>query len=145
MASPLPAFAHYDFDHDTTFQSGLAAILARTDAADPSARASATTKAKQFYYHKLQQAASQVTASAPAVVDAAASAMTTHKPSASADTNTTPNDEPAYPATFAEIVKLVSEGKPVPGIRDIPDVLNMAPPAVSRMAAPRKPWEQAAS
>ncbi|KNE63678.1 hypothetical protein AMAG_08775 [Allomyces macrogynus ATCC 38327] len=144
MASPLPAFDQYDFDHDATFQSGLAAILARTDAADPSARARATTKAKQFYYHKLQQAAGHATASAPATVGAVA-ATTVHEPTAPADTNTAADDEPAYPATFAEIVKLVSEGKPVPGIRDIPDVLNTAPPAVSRMAAPRKPWEQASS
>ncbi|KAJ3365351.1 hypothetical protein GGF31_008590 [Allomyces arbusculus] len=144
MASPLPAFDQYDFDHDATFQSGLAAILARTDAADPSARAIATTKAKQFYYHKLQQAAGQAAMSAPASNDAVA-ATTTHELSAPAATNTTADDEPAYPATFAEIVKLVSEGKPVPGIRDIPDVLNTAPPAVSRMAAPRKPWEQASS
>ncbi|KAJ3351860.1 hypothetical protein GGF32_004053 [Allomyces javanicus] len=144
MASPLPAFDQYDFDHDATFQSGLAAILARTDAADPSARASATAKAKQFYYHKLEQAAGQASTSAPATNDTVA-ATTTHKPTAPTDMNTAADDEPAYPATFAEIVKLVSEGKPVPGIRDIPDVLNTAPPAVSRMAAPRKPWEQASS
>jgi len=44
--------------------------------------------------------------------------------------------------SFDEIVELISSGKPVPGIRQIPDQLSTEPPSISSSPAPpRKPWE----
>ncbi|CAJ0551776.1 Ff.00g057550.m01.CDS01 [Fusarium sp. VM40] len=53
-------------------------------------------------------------------------------------------DQPNYPMGFAEMIKLIQEGKPVPGIRQIPNtvVRNPAVKPVGAMAAPRKPWEK---
>lgn len=75
--------------------------------------------------------------------------------------------EPSYPMGFAEMLKLLQEGKPIPGIRQIPntiarDPVCLCPPypriqliklyiliiilqsvkPVGTRAAPRKPWER---
>ncbi|KAH8178077.1 hypothetical protein LIA77_03159 [Sarocladium implicatum] len=55
-------------------------------------------------------------------------------------------EEPAYPMAFAEMIRLLQEGKPIPGIREIPNTIAREPttkPASGRLA-PRKPWERAA-
>ena len=44
--------------------------------------------------------------------------------------------------SFDEIVELIMTGKPVPGIRAIPDKLSDEPPSVSSTIPPRKPWEK---
>lgn len=49
--------------------------------------------------------------------------------------------EAPYPTTFAHIVELITTGQPIPGIRDIPNVLNTAPPSEATKAKRRKPWE----
>ena len=36
-------------------------------------------------------------------------------------------DEPSYPMGFAEMIKLLQEGKPVPGIRQIPNTVISDP------------------
>lgn len=55
-------------------------------------------------------------------------------------------EEPPYPVSFDEIAELVASGKPIPGIREIPDKINeQAPsePTIAKMAgAGRKPWER---
>ena len=44
--------------------------------------------------------------------------------------------------TFDEIVELISSGKPVPGIRQIPDMLSSESPSISTTKQPpKKPWE----
>ncbi|KAF5019350.1 hypothetical protein F66182_8639 [Fusarium sp. NRRL 66182] len=53
-------------------------------------------------------------------------------------------DQPNYPMGFAEMIKLLQEGKPVPGIRQIPNTI-IRDPAVKPVGArsvPRKPWEK---
>lgn len=70
-------------------------------------------------------------------------------------------DQPSYPMGFAEMIKLIQEGKPVPGIRQIPNTvvrdpvgpilsggnaptltLIQAVKPVGARAVPRKPWEK---
>lgn len=51
------------------------------------------------------------------------------------------NDSTPYPTSFAEIVELITSGKPIPGIREIPNTLNAAPPTQSTVQQRRKPWE----
>ncbi|CAG7556704.1 unnamed protein product [Fusarium equiseti] len=53
-------------------------------------------------------------------------------------------DQPNYPMGFAEMIKLIQEGKPVPGIRQIPNTIIRDPAVkpVGARAVPRKPWEK---
>ena len=64
--------------------------------------------------------------------------------------------QPAYPPSFAELVDMITQNKPIPGIEEIPDTvipdssLTSLPQDVSseRTAPPqgrRKPWEKTAS
>ncbi|KAI1381135.1 hypothetical protein F4677DRAFT_117853 [Hypoxylon crocopeplum] len=55
---------------------------------------------------------------------------------------TDPNKEP-YPKKFEEIVEFLQTGKPIPGIREIPDTVIEDPSITThgRLAAPLKPWE----
>ncbi|KAJ6441933.1 hypothetical protein O9K51_05484 [Purpureocillium lavendulum] len=72
--------------------------------------------------------------------------------------------EPNYPMAFAEMLKLLQEGKPIPGIRQIPNTVARDPVRLARdvipivehiclpheqgvkpigsRAAPKKPWER---
>ncbi|RDA83410.1 hypothetical protein CP532_4816 [Ophiocordyceps camponoti-leonardi (nom. inval.)] len=57
-------------------------------------------------------------------------------------------EEPRYPLGFAEMLKLLQDGKPIPGIRQIPNTVARDPvrahsvkPVGSR-TAPKKPWEK---
>ncbi|KAJ6262191.1 hypothetical protein Dda_2996 [Drechslerella dactyloides] len=54
--------------------------------------------------------------------------------------NTAPDGTP-YPISFAQIVELITSGKPIPGIKEIPNTLNSAPPTQSTAQQRRKPWE----
>ncbi|RMJ07415.1 hypothetical protein BHE90_007260 [Fusarium euwallaceae] len=56
-------------------------------------------------------------------------------------------DQPNYPMGFAEMIKLLKEGKPVPGIRQIPNTIVRDPSVkpVGARAVPRKPWEKDAA
>ncbi|KAI1454108.1 hypothetical protein F4805DRAFT_461041 [Annulohypoxylon moriforme] len=57
-------------------------------------------------------------------------------------TSTDPGKEP-YPKKFEEIVAFLQSGKPIPGIRQIPDTVIEDPAFTThgRLAAPLKPWE----
>ncbi|KAJ3148584.1 hypothetical protein HDU89_004682 [Geranomyces variabilis] len=47
-----------------------------------------------------------------------------------------------YPRSFQEICEMVARGDEVPGIRQIPDKLNDAPPSTSALGPRKKPWEK---
>ncbi|KAK1245268.1 hypothetical protein MKX08_004897 [Trichoderma sp. CBMAI-0020] len=55
--------------------------------------------------------------------------------------------EPSYPLAFAEMIKLIQEGKPIPGIRQIPNTIERDPTVkpVGSRPVPRKPWEKEAT
>ncbi|ORZ34083.1 hypothetical protein BCR44DRAFT_117154 [Catenaria anguillulae PL171] len=129
-----PAFDDYDFASDAVFQAGLESILAGIT--DASEKATATAKAKRFYYARIKGSSSttpanQATASPPQeapeqlqVLDAESEAL-------------------RYPPSFAEIVQMVAEGKPIPGVREIPDKVADAPPSQAALKPRLKPWEAA--
>ncbi|KAG5917729.1 hypothetical protein E4U61_002465 [Claviceps capensis] len=52
--------------------------------------------------------------------------------------------EPSYPVGFAEMLQLLSEGKEIPGIRQIPNTVarDASVKPVGARPAPRKPWEK---
>jgi len=53
-----------------------------------------------------------------------------------------PDEFEGKAATFDEIVELIQSGKPIPGIRQIPDQLNSNTPSTSSVQARKKPWEK---
>lgn len=67
--------------------------------------------------------------------------------SALADPNPTSSTDnepsPPYPTSFAEIVDLITQNKPIPGIETIPDtVLEPGSSKVDKATRRKKPWEQ---
>lgn len=46
------------------------------------------------------------------------------------------------PASFAEICALIQEGKPIPGIKDIPDTILEGQASDASVQKRRKPWEK---
>jgi hypothetical protein len=57
----------------------------------------------------------------------------------SKDSNT--EDEPPRRLTFQEIVEKIEKGEEIPGIKQIPNKLNEAPPSEAKLSARPKPWE----
>jgi hypothetical protein len=55
-----------------------------------------------------------------------------------------PNPEKGapYPPTFAEIVELITSGKPIPGIKDIPPTLLTSQATKPTASKRRKPWDK---
>ena len=47
-----------------------------------------------------------------------------------------------YPTSFAQIVDLISSGKPIPGIKEIPDTVLDGQGTESKREKRRKPWEK---
>lgn len=53
-----------------------------------------------------------------------------------------PNTDDDKGPSFDEVVELIQSGKPIPGIRQIPEQLNTETPSVSSsVTSPKKPWE----
>ena len=50
-------------------------------------------------------------------------------------------EKPPYPMTFNEIVELITTGKPVPGVKDIPNTVLEGRASESTSSGRRKPWE----
>ncbi|KAG5915052.1 hypothetical protein E4U42_000164 [Claviceps africana] len=52
--------------------------------------------------------------------------------------------QPTYPMGFADMLKLLQEGKEIPGIRQIPSTIarDSSIKPMGARAAPRKPWEK---
>lgn len=48
-----------------------------------------------------------------------------------------------YPASFNAIVNLIATGQEdkIPGVRNIPLIINQEKPSESKMERPKKPWE----
>lgn len=46
------------------------------------------------------------------------------------------------PASFAEICALIAEGKPIPGIKDIPDTILEGQGTRAQAPRRKKPWEK---
>jgi hypothetical protein len=49
------------------------------------------------------------------------------------------------PATFAEICEMIAEGKPIPGIKQIPDTILEGQKSETHASKRRKPWEKEGS
>lgn len=82
---------------------------------------------------------------APTPSTAAAATTSSVQPNQQMDTASVADSGPAppYPTSFADIVDLITQNKPVPGIEDIPDtVLEPGSSKVDNTVRRKKPWEQ---
>ena len=46
-----------------------------------------------------------------------------------------------YPTSFSQIVDLITNGQPIPGIKDVPDTLLTGQESQPTTAKRKKPWE----
>ncbi|UKZ80548.1 hypothetical protein TrVFT333_008309 [Trichoderma virens FT-333] len=170
------AFDAYPWTKDAAFLSGLRAILGAPNSSNPQGSLrDIATHARIFYY--AQRIGVQIDFSAyhawlaqnpdhqpphiipqeyeqPSSPSSSSSATPWQQAAPKADLyvdrSAQPHSgegEPSYPLGFAEMIKLLQEGKPIPGIRQIPNTIERdatVKPVGSR-PVPRKPWEKEAS
>jgi hypothetical protein len=143
---------NYPWNDDQEFQNGLKAILGSTQ--DQTQLEHLTLRAKCYYYARKsgtkvdfegykrwvesggeagEASGRSMKADAPAVQPAE---------SQTASTGTGSMGDAPKPASFAEICDLIAEGKPIPGIKDIPDTVLEGQSTASQAAKRTKPWEK---
>lgn len=156
----------YPWDQDEEFQGGLRAILGSVQ--DPAQVDHLTLRAKCYYYARksgtqvdfdgykqwvesLRNGTSPTngtggpiettTASQPAADPAQVSTASTEgEVGGMSGMGNAP-----YSASFAEICDMIAEGKPIPGIKDIPDTILEGQASESQTQTRKKPWEKGAS
>ncbi|KAH8820563.1 hypothetical protein F5884DRAFT_54387 [Xylogone sp. PMI_703] len=146
----------YPWDKDGEFQIGLSAILGSTTS--PAQIQELTLRARCFYLSRKKSTPidfdaykthflSKYPDGLPKEALERKSASPTQdrtQPRIESDANndTVPQKDAPYPSSFAEIVALITAGKPIPGIREIPPIVledQATRPAASKR---RKPWEK---
>lgn len=160
----------YPWDSDQEFQGGLRAILGSVE--DPAQVEHLTLRAKCYYYARKAGTAVDFEGYRRWVeggrgettngVENAAMTTTEQQRSASAPVSSTTfpstTDQTAppaeggmggmgnapYSASFAEICDMIAEGKPIPGIKDIPDTILEGQQSESVTEGRKKPWEKGA-
>lgn len=144
---------NYAWDQDEEFQGGLRAILGSV--LDPQQVDHLTLRAKCYYYARkagtpvdfdgykswveggrqenwtrgTENGGDAVNAEAGAQSDGSAGGM---------------GDAPK-PASFAEICEMIAEGKPIPGIKEIPDTILEGQASETQAEKRKKPWEKDAA
>jgi hypothetical protein len=142
----------YPWNDDQEFQSGLKAILGSTQ--DQAQLEHLTLRAKCYYYARKsgtkvdfegykhwvegeretgETNGLHMEPDAPAVQPVE---------SQTASTGTGSMGDAPKPASFAEICDLIAEGKPIPGIKDIPDTVLEGQSTASQATKRTKPWEK---
>lgn len=142
----------YPWDEDQEFQGGLRAILGSVS--DPEQVSHLTLRAKCYYYARKaganvdfdgykqwveQQRANGETNEMGGEANNANSEVPVQATTASS--GAMGGDAPK-PASFAEIVELIAEGKPIPGIKDIPDTILEGQASENQAEKRKKPWEK---
>lgn len=146
---------NYPWDDDQEFQNGLKAITGSTE--DQLQLEHLTLRAKCFYYARKSGTKVDFEGYKRWVENGRGDGQTnelgTHSaeeaPAVQAAESQSPStgsgamgDAPK-PASFAEICELIAEGKPIPGIKDIPDTVLEGQSSASQAAKRTKPWEKA--
>jgi hypothetical protein len=135
-------FLEYPFDEDAEYQAGLQTIL-QTAVSQGIDQAELELQAKVFFFCR-------ATGDSSLTIELVKQYRESHPESASHDcySSTTGgssamSDDPPYSVSYKEIVELILSGKPIPGIRQIPDTVLGEDAASKGGRAPRKkPWEQ---
>ena len=132
----------YDWAGDQEFQGGLAAILGSVQ--DPQQVAHLTLRAKCYYYARKAGTPVDfdgykhwVEARGNNGVVNGSAAQAPPPPANDGGMGDAPK-----PASFAEICDLIAEGKPIPGIKDIPDTILEGQASETQAERRKKPWEK---
>lgn len=150
-----PSFETHDWQNDERFQAGLCTVLQNVNEQD---REEVEQQAKLFYWKRLnaEQEMSKPGKESTETDDNTESKTKTDtktdhntnqldqpdQPGPAADKPDTSQNEEPRPSRYADIVQLILSGKPVPGIREIPDTLLGADAGSKPVVARRKkPWE----
>ncbi|KAG9073087.1 hypothetical protein KI688_000874 [Linnemannia hyalina] len=149
-------FQNYNFDADANFQAGLKSIIGNAQNKSAQEQKDAVEKAKYFYYSRFVQSFDYNQYQAWRQLKAATSINQDESQGSSAPSSTPIVDEtiaeesqssstaadPTYPKSFQEICELIASGKPIPGIRQIPNNLAEGTPSEAKLAPKLKPWEK---
>ncbi|SMR45881.1 unnamed protein product [Zymoseptoria tritici ST99CH_1E4] len=137
----------YPWSEDQEFQGGLRAILGSVQ--DPQQVEHLTLRARCYYYARkagtpvdfdgYKQWVESRNSQPAALSNGGQSAATQSQP-----TDGGMGDAPK-PASFAEICDLIAEGKPIPGIKDIPDTILEGQASEAQAEKRKKPWEKSAA
>ncbi|EPS34155.1 hypothetical protein POX_a00868 [Penicillium oxalicum] len=149
----------YPFTSDPEFANGLAIIL--NHPGTPASEEEITRdddlvlKAKCFFFSRKENITPAIDFSAykawlsgesvessPTQAEAGSSRQNKLDTEAADLNPDTSAPEPAYPNSFAHIVELITTGKPIPGIEQIPDTVLEGHDISSEKPRRRKPWEQ---
>ncbi|GJJ69304.1 hypothetical protein EMPS_01650 [Entomortierella parvispora] len=155
--SVFELFERYDFDHDPTFQSGLKSIVANNQTKSAQEQEEAIKNARYFYFSRFvqnfdlkeyqawaaQRSGSTGETSTSSSTQGQSQAQENNE--ATASDTTTSTADPSYPKSFQEICELIASGKPIPGIRQIPNNLAEGTPSEAKLAPKPKPWEKKAA
>jgi hypothetical protein len=159
LSSTLPfhQLDAYPWDDDQEFQGGLHAILGSVHDRDPAQVAHLTLRAKCYYYARkagthvdfegykrwVEDGHGRPQANGTHAIDGASmdsgygSAAVSNAAAGDGGMGSAPK-----PASFAEICDMIAEGKPIPGIKDIPDTILEGQASESQAARRKKPWEK---
>ncbi|KAL6233898.1 hypothetical protein BDW75DRAFT_231607 [Aspergillus navahoensis] len=154
----------YPFSADREFAAGLAIILGHPETPASEEEIARdddlVLQAKCYYYTRMNNLAlpldvatykswlkARRVSSASIDDSQGTDSSSTSAPSLSRPTITVSkptSQEPAYPypTSFAHIVELITTGRPVPGIQQIPDTLLTGQGAASAKPKRLKPWEK---
>ena len=80
----------------------------------------------------------------PAAITAAATTSEPHGPPTnllSSATTTEASPPPPYPQSFSHLVELITTGQPIPGIKDVPNILLTGQGSSALESKRKKPWE----
>lgn len=141
----------YPWQSDQEFQGGLQAILGSVQ--DPAQVEHLTLRAKCYYYAR--KAGSPVDFEGyKRWVEGQRGNCSTNGHAPDEDVVLQPAEQQSAgdngmasapkPASFAEICEMIAEGKPIPGIKDIPDTILEGQASETQKEKRRKPWEKAA-
>lgn len=142
----------YPWDSDEEFQGGLRAILGSVQ--DPAQLEHLTLRAKCYYYARKSGTKVDFEAYKHWVESGGESGQSTSLESVQSNgapaaqvpepqqTGTGAMGDAPKPASFAEICELIAEGKPIPGIKDIPDTVLEGQSTTSQAPKRTKPWEK---
>lgn len=144
----------YPWDQDQEFQGGLRAILGSVQ--DPAQVEHLTLRAKCYYFARkagmpvdfdgYRRWVETLRGSAPTngthPVPGEQEAIVRDEASTSGGGSVGGMSDAPRPASFAEICDMIAEGKPIPGIKEIPDTVLEGQASESITQKRKKPWEK---
>ncbi|PLB43099.1 hypothetical protein P170DRAFT_418765 [Aspergillus steynii IBT 23096] len=157
MVEQFERLGSYPFSDDPEFSQGLSVILGHPNVPVTETELmrddDLVLRAKCFYYSRKERLAEPLNfldykawlrVSSPLTTSPGSDGFKTvseqtHSPSKQIPAPA--QQEPSYPSSFAHIVDLITSGKPVPGIQQIPDTVLMGHDTPSTKPKRRKPWE----